>query len=197
MFLHATEMGVSFLPVNPLHLLLNMYSLWILGRILEQYLGRSRFIVVYLLCGLGAAFFPTAFAFISPNTLLTFSSSIGASGAIMGLFGILILMFHRMRIPYTQLLFVLVLNIGIPLLIPGIDWAGHLAGALTGLVLAVGLGYSGWGIPARFTSKQWFALFAVGLLLVYILIETVILVGYWSYLQYATEYLATGLAASS
>ncbi|MDR2538313.1 MAG: rhomboid family intramembrane serine protease [Bifidobacteriaceae bacterium] len=190
MFLHATEMGNFILPINPLHIALNMYSLWILGRILEPYLGRARFLIVYLLCGLGAAFIPTGFAFIAPNALLTFTSSIGASGAIMGLFGVLILLFRRLRMPYNQLILVLALNIGIPLLIPGIDWGGHLAGAFTGIIMGIALGYTRWNIPTKFTAKKWFALFAIGLLALFIIIEVWILVNYMPDLKYASEYLA-------
>lgn len=61
------------------HLLLNMFALWLMGRTLEPLIGRLRFVVLYLLSGLGGSVMVVLFGFDT--------SVVGASGAIFGLFG--------------------------------------------------------------------------------------------------------------
>lgn len=60
------------------HLLFNMYALWLFGSMLERNWGTARFLIFYLLCGLGAAF---AQLFVAPSPV----PAVGASGAVMGL----------------------------------------------------------------------------------------------------------------
>jgi membrane associated rhomboid family serine protease len=172
-FLHAPLSTSIF----PLHLLLNMYSLWIIGRILENYVGRLKFIITFLVCGLGASVFPTALAFINRQFSLNVypnSVSIGASGAIMGLFALLIFLFRRLQLPYNQLILVLLINLAFPFFFAGIDWMAHICGFATGAALAVGLGYTQLRIPPTITSKQLFW-GTVGILLgLFVVIEILI-----------------------
>jgi membrane associated rhomboid family serine protease len=174
MFLHATTMGGAGSFINPLHIGLNMYTLWILGRILEPYLGRTRFIFVYLFCGLGSAILPMLVGLFDPATL--FVSSVGASGAVMGLFSVLVMLYRRLNFSYTQLLFVAALNIFMPFFMPNIDWTGHLAGFITGLALSIGLGFTRIHVPLRFRANQFFALILSALGLIFIIIEVIWLV---------------------
>jgi membrane associated rhomboid family serine protease len=176
MFLHATTMGGVGSFVNPLHLALNMYTLWILGRILEPYLGRTRFILVYLFCGLGSAILPMIVALFNLPT--AFVSSVGASGAVMGLFSILVMLYRRLNFSYTQLLFVAAINIFIPFFMPNIDWTGHLAGFLTGLALSIGLGFTRIQVPLRLRANQFFALILSALGLIFVAVEVIWLVFY-------------------
>jgi membrane associated rhomboid family serine protease len=173
MFLHA-PLSSNFIP---LHLLLNMYSLWVIGRILESYLGSLKFLIGFVICGLGASVFPTALAFInlhiSNNADFTYTS-IGASGAIMGLFAVLIFLFRRLQLPYNQLLIVLVINLAFPFFIGGIDWIAHICGFATGAILALGLGFTGLKLPDFLNSKQLFYS-VIGILLgVFVLTEFLI-----------------------
>ncbi len=66
-----------FAHANFLHILFNMYALWLFGAILERNWGSVRFLIFYLVCGLGAA---AAQMFLVPD-----AAAIGASGAVMGL----------------------------------------------------------------------------------------------------------------
>lgn len=105
------EMGVGFCEVDegraPLHVLTsmflhgswlhiigNMWFLWLFGNNVEDSMGRGRFVIFYLLCGLGAAVFQVA---SSPNSIVPM---VGASGAISGVMGAYIVMFPRVKV-YT------------------------------------------------------------------------------------------------
>lgn len=124
-FLHST--GFIF------HLLLNMYTLWIFGRILEPMLGRGRYIALYLLAGLAGSVGVVLFA--APAT-----GVLGASGAIFGLMGAFVVIHRRLGANMTQLYVLLAINLVIGFL-PGmsISWQAHLGGlaggALVGLIL--------------------------------------------------------------
>lgn len=121
---------------NPAHLALNMYTLWIFGRMLEPGIGRGRFLAVYLLSLLGGS---SAVLLLSPA--LTFT--VGASGAIFGLFGAVLALalwggrHHRENLAGIVLL--IVINTAFGLFVPGISWQGHLGGLVTGLVVMAAL----------------------------------------------------------
>jgi membrane associated rhomboid family serine protease len=126
----------NFLHVGLLHLALNMYGLWVLGRLVEQFLGRSRMLIVYMAAGVcGAA---ASLAFGGPAT------SAGASGAIFGLLGgaVAELALHRKEYPRRwsgallgNLLFLAVANVAIGFMYPMIDQSAHLGGLAAGTVL--------------------------------------------------------------
>ncbi len=69
-----------FLHANMQHLFFNMFALWMFGRTLEYELGSKRFLVYYLVCGVGAALLQLAI-----GTLFPYSLTVGASGAVFGL----------------------------------------------------------------------------------------------------------------
>lgn len=126
------------LHVDPLHLLVNMYSLYIIGPPVERPYGSMRFALIYLLTGVGGVAFSLAFST---------QPSAGASGAIFGLLGALaaFLYMHRDltgsagRGQLRHILLVAVLNLAIGLS-PGIDNWGHFGGLLCGAGLAFLLG---------------------------------------------------------
>jgi membrane associated rhomboid family serine protease len=124
-----------FLHYGALHLLLNMWGLWILGRPLEELLGRARFVALYLLSGLGGSV--SVYLFSDPNGFTA-----GASGAIFGLFAALIVVLRRMRRSVAGIVPVLVINLVITLGVPGISIAGHFGGMVTGAAVAAGLAYA-------------------------------------------------------
>lgn len=131
-----------FLHGGLLHLGMNMYMLLVMGRDLERVLGRVRYVVLYLLAGLGGS---TASYFFNGVDV----PSVGASGAIFGLFAA-IFMFGRERGLNTQnIVAIVVLNLVIGFLVPGIDWHAHLGGLVAG-------GLAGWALlPQRVKSLQW------------------------------------------
>lgn len=112
-----------------LHILFNMYSLFIFGRIIEQLLGRARFLALYLISGLGGS---VAVLLISPLT-----NVVGASGAIFGLLGAFFVIQRGLGGNNVQLLLVLGLNLVIGFVIPGIAWQAHLGGLIAGGLVAL------------------------------------------------------------
>lgn len=115
------------------HVGLNMLSLWMIGRILEPLLGRWRFLALYLIGALGGS--------VGVALLDLGGWVVGASGAIFGLFGALVIIARHLGANLTGILIVLGINLAIGF-IPGmgISWQAHVgglvAGALAGLVFA-------------------------------------------------------------
>jgi len=109
---------------SPLHLLSNMFSMFIIGRMLEPALGRARFVALFLLSGLGGA---TAVALISPGITV-----LGASGAIFGMLGALFVLIRRFGGNATQIVILVVLNLAIGFIVPGLAWQAHIGGLLVG-----------------------------------------------------------------
>lgn len=118
-----------FLHGSWLHLAFNMYVLFVLGPPLERLLGHTRFLALYLIAGLGGAV--ASFTFSSINTV-----SVGASGAIFGLMGALVVAGRHLRTDITQVLVLIGINVVIGFLAPGIDWRAHLGGLLVGGAVA-------------------------------------------------------------
>ncbi|NUS74528.1 MAG: rhomboid family intramembrane serine protease [Corynebacteriales bacterium] len=108
-----------------LHLALNMYGLWILGRVCEQFLGRWRFLLLYVLAGIGGA--TAEFLFRDAGTY-----AVGASGSIFGLMAALFFFHRALNLESRAVITLLVLNLGLGLFIPGISVIGHLGGLVVG-----------------------------------------------------------------
>ena len=124
-----------FVHIGILHLLFNMIALWNVGGFMEQVLGHTGFLVLYLLAGLLGSMASVAW---NP-----FAVSAGASGAIFGLYGGLLafLARHRDRHQHaflaalrTNTLAFLGYNVVFGFIIPGIDMAAHLGGLAGGFV---------------------------------------------------------------
>jgi membrane associated rhomboid family serine protease len=120
-FLHAA-------PPTYYHILFNMWALYVIGPQLERMLGSARFAAVYLLAALGG----------SVAVYLFGSASVGASGAIYGLFGAMFVVARRLGYDVRGVLWLIGINVVITFVIPGISWQGHLGGLVTG-VLVTGL----------------------------------------------------------
>ncbi|GAA2031910.1 rhomboid family intramembrane serine protease [Agromyces tropicus] len=118
MFVHST--GLIF------HILLNMYTLWIFGQLLENVLGRWRFLALYLISGLAGS---VAVLWLSDPR----SGVVGASGAIFGLMGAFLVIQRRLGGNATQLLILVGINLVIGF-VPGfnIAWQAHLGGLVAG-----------------------------------------------------------------
>ncbi|PXA72226.1 rhomboid family intramembrane serine protease [Cryobacterium arcticum] len=122
-FVHST--GFIF------HVLLNMYTLWIFGQILERMLGRGRFLALYLLSGLAGSLGVLFLA--SPLTPV-----VGASGAIFGLMGAFLVIQRKLGGNATQLLILVGINLVIGFL-PGLNvaWQAHVGGLIGGAVIGL------------------------------------------------------------
>lgn len=111
---------------SPLHLLLNMAVLWLIGRQIEQFLGAAKFVALYILSAFGGA---VAVLFLAaPN-----SAVVGASGAVYGLFAALWLIGRRLGVDTRSITVLIVINFAFSFIGAGISWQGHLGGFLTGL----------------------------------------------------------------
>ncbi|MFF3071953.1 rhomboid family intramembrane serine protease [Kitasatospora sp. NPDC057936] len=122
----------TFLHVQVWHVGLNMLALWWTGQVLEAVLGRARFLGLYLLSGLAGS----ALAFLVAGNLM---SSLGASGAVFGLFGATLVLQIRTRSPIGPVMALLVFNLIVTFSVPGIDWRAHVGGLVVGALTAVGL----------------------------------------------------------
>jgi membrane associated rhomboid family serine protease len=124
-----------------LHIVLNMYTLWIFGQALEPLLGRIRFLAVYLLSALGGS---VGFLLLTPTYIpgQPLTVVVGASGAIFGLFGAMLVV-QRHRGGETRQLWVLIaINGAIGFMVPQIAWQAHLGGLVTGALCAAVIAHS-------------------------------------------------------
>jgi membrane associated rhomboid family serine protease len=128
-------------PDNLLHILLNMYTLWIFGQALEPILGRLRFLALFVVSALGGS---VGYLLLTPLYVpgQQLFGVVGASGAIFGLFGAMLLV-QRQRGGDTRQLWVLIaINGVIGFLVPQIAWQAHLGGLITGGLCAAVLAYT-------------------------------------------------------
>jgi membrane associated rhomboid family serine protease len=124
-----------FLHYGVLHLLLNMYALWILGRDIERALGPLRFAGLYLLAGLGGNV--AAYLFSAPNSMTA-----GASTAVFGLMAGIFVLLKRLKLSVAPILPIIVINVVFTFVISNISVAGHLGGMAVGAVVATVLAYA-------------------------------------------------------
>ncbi|TFC94809.1 MULTISPECIES: rhomboid family intramembrane serine protease [Cryobacterium] len=113
------------------HVLLNMYTLWIFGQILEGMLGRGRFLALYGLSGLAGSL---GVLFLSDPRIPV----VGASGAIFGLMGAFLIIQRHLGGNATQLLILVGINLVIGFL-PGLNvaWQAHVGGLVAGAVIGL------------------------------------------------------------
>lgn len=126
----------SFLHADVVHLVVNMYSLSIIGTQVENFLGKFKYLLIYLFSTITGSLL---------SCILTQSLSLGASGAIFGLMGCLVYFGYHYRLYLgknlrTQLLPVILLNLSIGFLMPYIDNAGHIGGLIGGGFITMALG---------------------------------------------------------
>jgi membrane associated rhomboid family serine protease len=131
-FLHST---------SPLHILFNMYALWITGPFLEQMLGRWRFTALYLLSALGGSVGYLVLAG-GPTEQAWYTAVVGASGAVFGLFGAILLVLRRTGRNAVQIVVLIGINFAIGLFFPGIAWQAHLGGLVVGVLLGLAYAYA-------------------------------------------------------
>ncbi|OEV02125.1 MULTISPECIES: rhomboid family intramembrane serine protease [Streptomyces] len=118
-----------FLHQEIWHIAMNMLGLWFLGPPLEAALGRLRFAGLYLLSGLGGG--ALTFLLAVPQ-----QASLGASGAIFGLFGAMAVLMRRMRYDMRPILILLAINLVFTFTWKNIAWEAHVGGLVTGVLLA-------------------------------------------------------------
>ncbi|MDX2823270.1 rhomboid family intramembrane serine protease [Streptomyces ipomoeae] len=118
MFLHGSVMHIAF----------NMLSLWWLGGPLEAALGRARYIALYFVSGLAGG--ALTYLLAAPN-----QASLGASGAIFGLFGATAVLMRRLKYDMRPVVILLVINLIITFGWSGIAWEAHVGGLVGGVLI--------------------------------------------------------------
>lgn len=126
----------AFVHANILHIFFNMYALYALGPQIEKFYGRKRYLLIYL----GSALLGSLLSVVLTNNV-----SVGASGAIFGLFGAMLYFGYKYRATLdgflrSGIIPVIVINLLLGFMIPGIDVYGHIGGLLGGLVLSYAFG---------------------------------------------------------
>jgi membrane associated rhomboid family serine protease len=119
----------GFLHGSIIHLLFNVYILWVLGSQLENIVGKTKFIIIYVGSLLGGSLASYLF---SPFG----SYSIGASGAIFGLMGATLVVGRKRNLDISQITTLVVINVVIGFVLSGIDWRAHLGGLAAGALIS-------------------------------------------------------------
>jgi membrane associated rhomboid family serine protease len=127
-------LGAAFLHIGPLHLIVNMLALAIVGPSLERVFGIWRYLAVYLLAALGGSV--AVYLLDSP-----YGAVAGASGAIYGLFAATLVVLRNLGLDARYMLFAIGLNFAVSFA-PGISLLGHLGGFLAGGLAALALVYA-------------------------------------------------------
>lgn len=124
-----------FLHGSYIHILSNMLSLWWIGGPLEAALGRARYITLYFASGLAGS--ALTYLLAEPNT-----ASLGASGAIFGLFGAIAVLVRRQRYDMRPIIAMLVINLIITFGFNGIAWQAHVGGLVAGVAIGAAMVYA-------------------------------------------------------
>ena len=162
----------AFLHYGPIHLAMNMIALWLFGPALENAIGSARFLLLYLVSGLAGS---AGALLLTPEAV-----TVGASGAIFGLFGaILVLERQGTYIFGGSVIPLLVINFAFTLFIPGISKGGHIGGFIGGALAILVMSRFGQQKVgyARMDVLGYAGLVAIGLLS--------IAVAYWKVRGYA------------
>lgn len=125
----------AFVHYGVMHLLFNMWALYVVGPPLEMWLGRLRFGALYALSALGGS---VLVYLLSPLN----ASTAGASAAVFGLFGATFVVAKRLHLDVRWVVALIVLNLVFTLAVPGISWQGHVGGLVTGALVALGYVYA-------------------------------------------------------
>ncbi|MBR1413593.1 MAG: rhomboid family intramembrane serine protease [Bacilli bacterium] len=129
----------AFLHAGILHLLVNMYSLFIIGSQIETYMGKIKYAVIYIISAISGSLLSIIF---SENI------SVGASGAIFGLLGSLLYFGYHYRVYLgtvirTQIVPIIILNLAIGFMFSGIDNFAHIGGLIGGYLATMAVGVRG------------------------------------------------------
>ena len=124
----------AFLHADYMHIGFNMLTLWVLGRTLEPLLGRWRFTSIYLLSALGGS---TMIYWLSwPGTESWLTLTVGASGAVFGLFSAMFIVQRRFGRDNSGIVALVGINAVVSFLGANISWQGHLGGLLVGGIVS-------------------------------------------------------------
>jgi membrane associated rhomboid family serine protease len=124
-----------FTHVSPIHIGFNMLVLWTLGPQLELAVGRIRFLAIYLISGLAGS---AAVLWLAP----AYSATLGASGAIFGMLGALLVIAVKVRGDVRGIATWIAINFVLTFLVANISWQGHVGGFVGGLLVGAAVVYA-------------------------------------------------------
>ncbi|WP_416970265.1 rhomboid family intramembrane serine protease [Streptomyces sp. 4F14] len=124
-----------FLHGSVIHILSNALSLWWIGGPLEAALGRARYLALFFVSGLAGS--ALTYLVAEPN-----QASLGASGAIFGVFGAMAVLMRRQRYDMRPMIAILVINLIITFGWSGIAWQAHVGGLVAGVIIGAGMVYA-------------------------------------------------------
>lgn len=132
-----------FIHADIFHIFFNMYALYVVGSQVERYYGKLKFLIIYFVSGILGSLFSNVF--MVSNTI-----SVGASGAIFGLFGALAYFSYNYRAVLGNFLKgsiipVIIINLCLGLFISGVDVSSHIGGLIGGVLISIIVGVSGKG----------------------------------------------------
>jgi rhomboid protease GluP len=113
-----------------LHLGFNMYALLVLGNPIEEAYGKNKFLIVFLASLIAGSLTSAYFASI-------YSASVGASGAVFGLFGAMVVVGKRIGADIRSIVVIIGLNFVFGFALGGVDWRAHLGGLIGGYVTSL------------------------------------------------------------
>ena len=157
-----------FLHGNILHLVFNCYALYVIGSQLESFLGKAKYVIIYLFSGIVGALFSMTFG---GNY-----ASIGASGAIFGLMGSLLYFGYYYRVYLgnvvkSQILPLIIINLFLGFVINGVDNFAHIGGLIGGALITLSLGikdksskfemFNGWIVTLIFLAFTYYMAFVL------------------------------------
>ncbi|MBR1376823.1 MAG: rhomboid family intramembrane serine protease [Bacilli bacterium] len=127
----------TFLHIGLIHLVFNMYALYIIGPQIESFFGKTKYLLIYILGGIIGNLFANIF---EVNTI-----GAGASGAIFALFGALLYFGYHYRVYLgsvirTQIVPVILINLAVSFMSSGISAAAHIGGLIGGILVSMAVG---------------------------------------------------------
>ena len=139
----------AFLHIGFMHLLFNTFAMYFFGQVAEPMFGHAKFLALFLLSAVGGTLlnnYITWQSILNDNGLPALSA--GASGGIMGLGAALLIAalfkisVNGMVLNLRSLIFIMGINLVYGFAVPGIDNAGHIGGAITGAIIALGFAFA-------------------------------------------------------
>lgn len=126
----------AFLHIGVIHLLVNSYALYVIGPQVENFFGKTKYIIIYI----SSAVFGNLL-----SMLFTGGVSAGASGAIFGLLGSILYFGYHYRVYLdgvlkSQIIPLIVMNLGLGFVLSGIDNAAHIGGLIGGILISMAVG---------------------------------------------------------
>lgn len=130
----------AFIHIGLIHLACNMYCLYVIGPQLESFYGKTRYLIIYLSSAIISGLFSMLFHLADGNVI-----SAGASGAIFGLLGSLLYFGYHYRVYLgtvlkSQIIPLIILNLGLGFMLNGIDNAAHIGGLIGGTLISMVVG---------------------------------------------------------